>query len=232
MKINLSEIFVSIQGEGPNTGQQVVFVRFSGCNLRCQWGKNRCDTPYTSWEPETNLVEAEDILHEMRALNSGCKHVVITGGEPTLQEAGLSELCRFLKPLGYKIDLETNGTRLIPNEIDTVVCSPKLSDSAPLGFPMAVQHQTERQLFKQHIKGNDPRVYLKFVVGANTNIQEIMEIVELLECPKNRVYLMPQGTDSDELSASSPAVAELALLYGFNFSPRLQIMLWGNLRGK
>lgn len=231
MLLNLSEIFLSIQGEGPHLGRLVVFVRFSGCNLRCRWGNSLCDTPYTSWEPETNLVEIEQIIERITHTALDCRHVVITGGEPTLQK-GLGELCKILKNLGYHIDIETNGTRPVPAEIDTVVCSPKLSDSTPLNTAFENQHKSERMLFMQHISGKDPRLFLKFVISPSTHIQEILEIVESLECPKERVYLMPEGKDAEVLAAAAQSVAELAMLHGFNFSPRLHIMLWGNVRGK
>lgn len=115
MKIN--EIFYSLQGEGRFTGTAAVFVRFAGCNMQCGF----CDTnhrPYT-------VYSEDEILQEIARYPA--KRVVLTGGEPTLQLT--KSFIDLLHAHGYKVNLETNGTRPLPTEdIDWVVCSPKGSD--------------------------------------------------------------------------------------------------------
>ncbi len=111
----INEIFYSLQGEGRWAGRPAVFVRFSGCNLRCPF----CDTDFTDYTE----MSAEDILGRVRQLGGDCRFVVITGGEPTLQVD--DKLTALLRGQGYFLAMETNGTRRVPGGIDWVTCSPK-----------------------------------------------------------------------------------------------------------
>lgn len=110
----VNEIFYSLQGEGFWTGTPMVFVRFSGCNLRCPF----CDTDHREGRP----MRAEEIVQAVRATGS-CKRVCLTGGEPLLQLDG--ELVDALHAAGYQLHLETNGTREVPEGLDWVTLSPK-----------------------------------------------------------------------------------------------------------
>ncbi|MCB0311123.1 MAG: 7-carboxy-7-deazaguanine synthase QueE [Bdellovibrionales bacterium] len=227
--LNLSEIFYSLQGEGPYCGTPAIFVRLSGCNLRCQWGSSICDTPYTSWKPETSLVQIEEIVSQVQSAHARCKTVIITGGEPTLQ-GGLEDLCEALKVGNYSIHLETNGTRAIPPHCDVVICSPKLKDSTPSG-KYAALHQRERQLWAGLRSLPKANLYLKFVIGENPAIEEIQEIVASLQSPPDKVYLMPEGTCRKQVLERGPRVAELAKSLGYRFSTRMHILLWDQARG-
>ena len=111
MRIN--EIFYSLQGEGRFTGVPAVFVRLAGCNLRCPF----CDTDFTSF---TEMSE-EDIVREVNGYPA--RHVVLTGGEPTLQLT--DTLVARLHEAGCFVQMETNGTHPVPSGIDWVTCSPK-----------------------------------------------------------------------------------------------------------
>lgn len=113
MKVN--EIFYSLQGEGYWTGRPAVFVRFSGCNLSCPF----CDTDFKQYE---ELAE-EEVVQRVEMCGHGCKFVVLTGGEPTLQAT--IELVNLLHEHSYYIAMETNGTREVPDGVDWVTCSPK-----------------------------------------------------------------------------------------------------------
>lgn len=114
-KYKVNEIFYSLQGEGRWGGRAAIFVRFSGCNLKCPF----CDTDFRAF----TLMGEQDILREMQALSDACRFVVFTGGEPTLQVD--EALVSLLKEHGYYIAMETNGTHLVPAGIDWVTCSPK-----------------------------------------------------------------------------------------------------------
>src|SRR5579862_6099350 len=122
--MKIAEIFYSIQGEGVLAGVPSVFVRTSGCNLRCVW----CDTPYASWNPEGPVVSVEEIVSQVESY--GCKHVVLTGGEPMLFEP-VVELASTLKGLGHVITIETAGTIYRDIECDLMSISPKLTNSIP-----------------------------------------------------------------------------------------------------
>ena len=114
-KYKVNEIFYSIQGEGRHAGRAAIFVRFSGCNLKCPF----CDTDFKKYEE----MGAIDILNKIQLLSPDCKFVVFTGGEPTLQVD--EELTTLLQNWGYYIAVETNGTHLLPQGIDWITCSPK-----------------------------------------------------------------------------------------------------------
>src|SRR5215211_2456212 len=101
--MRISEIFFSVQGEGKLTGVPSVFVRASGCNLRCQW----CDTPYASWQPEGEDVSVDRIVEQV--VGYPAKHVVLTGGEPMIMP-DIGPLCAALKGRGYHITIETAAT--------------------------------------------------------------------------------------------------------------------------
>lgn len=111
--LRINEIFYSLQGEGVFTGTPAVFIRFSGCNRACSF----CDTDFAGFAE----MSAEEILTEVQKYPA--KHVVLTGGEPTLQQ--LHELCARLKNLGYFIQIETNGSNEVNKLVDWVTCSPK-----------------------------------------------------------------------------------------------------------
>lgn len=113
MKLLVNEIFYSLQGEGARVGQPSIFIRLSKCNLRCSF----CDTEF-EWGEEKTM---EEIEHEIDQF--GCKWIVWTGGEPTLQLT--EEVVAFFKNKDYWQAIETNGTRKIPKGIDYITCSPK-----------------------------------------------------------------------------------------------------------
>src|SRR3954466_11617559 len=122
--MKISELFYSIQGEGKLVGVPSVFVRASGCNLRCSW----CDTPYASWDPEGENFPIAEIIRQVRAFN--CRHVVLPGGEPMIMP-DIVELCAAIRAAGHHITIETAATVYKPLELDLASLSPKLSNSTP-----------------------------------------------------------------------------------------------------
>src|SRR5262249_2029762 len=127
--MRIAEIFRSLQGEGFLTGTPSVFVRASGCNLRCSF----CDTPYTSWEPEGEDLSVDEILRQVDsflATDGPCHHAVLTGGEPRLF-AELVPLAAALRERGLHITVETAGTLYLPLACDLMSISPKLANSTP-----------------------------------------------------------------------------------------------------
>src|ERR1700677_772136 len=115
--MKISEIFYSIQGEGMLAGVPSVFLRTSGCNLRCTW----CDTPYTSWKPEGDDLSLDKILADVH--RHGSNHVVVTGGETMIQQ-DIVQLTQRLKDLGLHIPIETAGTVYQPVTCDLMSISP------------------------------------------------------------------------------------------------------------
>jgi 7-carboxy-7-deazaguanine synthase len=222
--LKIAELFYSIQGEGSLAGVPSVFVRTSGCNLRCSW----CDTPYTSWNPEGTDLSLDQILDEARA--HPARHVVVTGGEPMIAPEIIPLTVR-LRQAGFHITIETAGTVFQPVACDLMSISPKLANSTPQG-PFAAQHERLRiqpdvlldLMFRFHHQ-------LKFVVEKPADVEEVLSLVQQLGADHANVMLMPEGTDRDQVRERSLWIAEVCKEEGFRFSPRLHIELYGHQRG-
>jgi 7-carboxy-7-deazaguanine synthase len=200
------EVAGCIQGEGMYQGVPSLFIRTSGCNLRCLFTSkdkkhNFCDTSYSSFKPEKNLMEVETVAKIIRNNIGNMKHLVVTGGEPMLQADALIYLFRLIKDLNLKITIETNGTvydeEMIPY-IDLLSISPKLKNSEPTKDKLAdINYNLNHDLINQHIsrrynlevlvdliraslgiysypKGK-PKLQLKFVVTSPEDLKEIIE---------------------------------------------------------
>lgn len=161
--LRITETFVSLQGEGLLTGTQSFFIRTSGCNLRCWF----CDTPYASWQPEGHLIKIESLVQQ--ALQSGCDHVVLTGGEPMLP-AGCVDLVGMLRSEGLHVTIETAGTVYRSLTADLMSISPKLPGSGPglmkmsSGEPTALAAGSRIAAFSAEIEPIEP---LASVPSAN-----------------------------------------------------------------
>jgi 7-carboxy-7-deazaguanine synthase len=222
--VKIAEIFYSIQGEGSLIGVPSVFVRTSGCNLRCSW----CDTPYTSWQPEGGERTVDEIVNEVRQYPAS--HVVVTGGEPMIAP-GIVNLTEQLREHRLHITMETAGTVFAPVACDLMSISPKLANSTPEGR-WAAQHDRLRfqpDVLRNLIDGYDYQ--LKFVVAQREDLDEINRILEKVQADRNKVILMPEGIEPSVLRERGIWLAELAKAEGFRFTPRLHVELWGNRRG-
>lgn len=227
--MKIAEIYKSVQGEGLLTGTPSVFVRASGCNLRCWF----CDTPYASWNPEGNDYAVDEIVAEVEEWD--CRHVVLTGGEPMLF-AELIPLCEKLRQQGRHITIETAGTLFLPVECDLMSISPKFSSSRPDAEKhphWSRRHERERfrpDVMRQLLSGFEYQ--LKFVVDMAADIPELEAF--LTEFPKidsQRVLLMPQGTTQEALTEHADWLEPLCIERGWTFCPRRQIEWFGPVRG-
>jgi 7-carboxy-7-deazaguanine synthase len=223
--LRIAELFHSIQGEGLLAGVPSFFIRTSGCNLRCAW----CDTPYTSWQPEGSEFTLDEILREVRA--HPVRHVVVTGGEPMIAPE-IIPLTNRLRGLGLHITIETAGTVAKPVACDLMSISPKLSNSTPRDDRWAAQHdrlriqpETLAELMTRY------EYQLKFVIERPEDMDEVRALVESLGAARERVALMPEGTDPERLRERSRWLVEICKEDGFRFCPRLHVDLWGNRRG-
>jgi 7-carboxy-7-deazaguanine synthase len=223
--MRIAEIFYSVQGEGGLVGVPSLFVRTSGCNLRCSW----CDTPYTSWNPEGDDLSIGEILARAAEFPAA-RHVVLTGGEPMIAPA-IVELSERFREDGMHITVETAGTVFTPVACDLMSISPKLSNSTPEGVFRA-QHERLRQqpeVLLRLMAGYDYQ--LKFVIAREADIDEVRALVSQLNAPAGKVILMPEGIRADILRERGLWLAELCKQHGFRFSPRLHVDLYGNRRG-
>ncbi len=226
--MQVNEIFKSIQGEGPNFGKPAIFLRTAQCNLKCTW----CDTKYTwDWKnydfqkevKEMTIDEVKDAIYALEI-----KHLVITGGEPLLQQDDLADLLSFLKPDFY-VEVETNCT-ILPNKmltdlVDQWNVSPKTKNS---GNPLELCENNECYYFF----ANQKNCFFKYVVENETDIPEIKKFVTKYKIPEKRVQLMAQASTKEEISMREKSISELAKSHNFEFSPRLHVAMWGSQRGK
>jgi len=225
----IAEIFHSLQGEGELTGVPSVFVRTSGCNLRCNW----CDTPYASWNPEGPVRPVSDILDEVAA--AGVRDVVVTGGEPMLFD-GIEPLLHGLAAHGHFVTVETAGTVYRDVPIDLLSVSPKLANSTPDDPDWRERHEATRsdlnplrQLLAQY------RYQLKFVVDPDVDLAgqdaEISRLLESVGALASKVMIMAEGTDSETLHRRGRALALWCIERGYRLTPRFHVDLFGNTRG-
>ena len=226
----ISEIYESRQGEGLLTGQVSLFIRTSGCNLRCQF----CDTPYTSWQPTGQQMAIDQILADWE-MTTDRRHVVITGGEPMLQK-DLADLCQACRDRDWHITIETAGTVDRELACDLMSISPKLSNSTPersRAGEWAARHEATRhrpQIVRRLIDRYPWQ--LKFVVDTPDDLAEIDQYVQALgTIERARVLLMPQGVERDELESRGQWLEPACRDRGFRYCPRMHIVWYGNRRG-
>ena len=223
------EVFYSLQGEGTNTGAPSVFLRLAACNLACGW----CDTKYTwDWEHydyAQEVVSMETGQAEERILSFGCSRLVITGGEPLLQQTGLAPLIASLKERGFQFEVETNGTIApqpeLVQHVDQWNVSPKLAASGNTPDRREQRHVMDalRRL---------PNAYFKFVVTEPEDVDEVCAIRDRYGLPNQRILLMPEGVTAESIQRRSRWVSDACAKEGFRFSTRLHILLWGDQRGR
>ena len=229
MFVRISEIFYSIQGEGRLAGTPSLFIRTSGCNLRCVW----CDTPYTSWRPEGGSWPLAKVLR--RVDQHTANHVVVTGGEPMLAPE-IESLTAALRQRGKHVTIETAGTISKQISCDLMSLSPKLANSTPWkreNGRYAASHERRRLNFPVLQSYLDAYDYqLKFVVDRAEDFTEVREIIEgLRNVDVARVLIMAQGTTRKRLDEKAGWILRECLRYGYSFTPRLHIELFGNRRG-
>ena len=223
--MKIAEIFYSIQGEGALAGVPSIFVRTSGCNLRCVW----CDTPYTSWQPEGDELSIDEILARVDGYPQA-RHVVLTGGEPMIAPQ-VVELTERFRTRGLHTTIETAGTVFKPVACDLMSISPKLAHSTP---PGAWESTHERLRIQPDVLQRLMSAYpyqLKFVVAKPEDMGEIGRLLDQVAADRSRVVLMPEGIDPETLRQRGVWLAEICKREGFRFSPRLHVDLYGNQRG-
>lgn len=223
------EIFRSIQGEGVSAGTPSVFLRLATCNLSCAW----CDTKYTwdwrsyDYDGEVMALPRDEV--EERVLAFGLTHLVITGGEPLLQQRELAPLATSLARRGFYCEVETNGTLSPQSEMMSAISqwnvSPKTSNSGNLRD----RREIPRALSAFQKLDN---AYFKFVVVGPADVDEVCRLADSYGIPPQRVVLMPEGVTAGVIQERGAWVADACVRLGFRFSTRLHILLWGDRRGR
>jgi 7-carboxy-7-deazaguanine synthase len=224
----VSEVFgPTVQGEGPSLGKRAAFLRLGRCNLDCSY----CDTPFTwnwdEYDPAVELSEraVDDVVAEIDAM--GVDRVVVTGGEPLLQQRRLVPLLEGCAARGWPVEIETNGT-IVPDErvLELVArwnVSPKLENS---GVELA-QRIRPRALEAFRATG---RAAFKFVVSQADDLDEVAVLVDAHGLAP--VWIMPEGTEPIAWLERARALSDPVLARGWNLTPRLHVLLWGDQRGR
>ncbi|MFD1586533.1 7-carboxy-7-deazaguanine synthase QueE [Halorientalis brevis] len=235
----INELFYSLQGEGRLAGVPTVFVRTSGCNLRCWF----CDSYHTSWEPTHDWQDVDEIVAAVDSYDQA-EHVVLTGGEPLLHEASVDLLNR-LGDAGYHTTVETNGTIFRDAHVDLASISPKLQSSTPTpekdptGEGKWAERHDQRRVDLDALAAlvDAYESQLKFVVTDADDLPEIDRLVERVRdaaattVHDSDVLLMPEGATREALDETRNAVAELAMDRGYRYTPRLHVDLWNDAPG-
>ena len=239
------EIFYSIQGEGKSIGNPSIFVRTSLCNLHCIW----CDTDYTwNWVgtpfPHQNDADAQykkfeqadhivkiDILDVIKIIQSfSCKQIILTGGEPMMQQKELAAMMEKLNQIdtGYRYEVETNGTYLPNSAFDGLIhqynVSPKLSNS---GNPTS---RRDKPVAMRFFAQSDKAAF-KFVIADTQDMEEVFTLQKKYGIQAERIWLMPQADNRTSMEQKRQEIVDLCLEYGFHYSDRLHIQIWDKKKG-
>lgn len=223
----VAEVFgPTFQGEGPSAGRLAMFVRLGRCNLDCAW----CDTPYT-WDwtrhdpaEELRTRTVDDVAAQLNGI--GAPLLVVTGGEPLLQQGGLERLLACTRQAGWRTEIETNGT-VAPRPgllalVDGWNVSPKLANSG-----IATARRIKPDVLQTLAATG--RAAAKFVVTAPGDLDEVAAIADAGDL--RDVWIMPEATDGETLARRLQELAPLVLARGWNLSNRLHVALWGDARG-
>lgn len=239
------EVFHSIQGEGKSIGVPSVFVRTSLCNLHCIW----CDTDYTWNWVGTRFTHANDQrpgyqkfdkkkwiavcgVDEVAALVAAfeCPNVILTGGEPMLQQPSLAALMLRLRQTNpaYRFEVETNGTLVPSVEFDAAIdqynVSPKLENS---NNPRKLREKPAAyRYFAQ-----SPKAHFKFVVAEKTDLAEVLKLAERYAAAPEKIWLMPEGNTRQMLSRRRRWLVDVCKEHGFRYTDRLHVQIWGSKKG-
>jgi 7-carboxy-7-deazaguanine synthase len=247
--LRVNEIFgPTIQGEGPYTGRHCMFVRMYDCNLACTW----CDTPYT-WansitraeKHQSNTIYAKN--QNMEEMVAGSVYdellkywniydkpttIVISGGEPLMQQDPLEDMIDHLNYFENMVHIETAGTilpsPLIQSRCEAIIVSPKLQHS---GNPLSKRYKKDvlTELALQR------RTWFKFVVMHNAGMDgedfaEVDQIVRECSIDPRKVYIMPEGTKSGDVISGAKSIVDQVTQRGYNLSLRMHTLLWGDER--
>lgn len=229
--LTVSEVFgPTVQGEGPSAGQRAMFLRLGRCNLTCRW----CDTAYTwdwrglngvAYDPRLELHDETLSTLSSQLMHSGVELVVVTGGEPLLQQRTLARLARALVLGGYRVEVETNGT-LAPGDelveyVELFVVSPKLAHAGMMPS-QRIRPDVLRRF--EDVGG----AVLKFVVTTPQDLDECDRVRR--HAPELPAWVMPEGRDAKTLDVRMRLLAGEAIRRGYHVSDRLHVRLWGDQR--
>jgi len=230
--LRVSEHFYSIQGEGPTVGVPAIFIRLQGCNLNCgdAGGDWVCDT-IDVWKNGTAhaINDWQDyFLKEYQQPLSLGAHIIITGGEPLLQQTALIDWLSTFKHQPF-IEVETNGTIIPQPKLSRYInqwnVSPKLSNSGE-SMSRRLKHDA-----LQWFLMNDRSIF-KFVISSDKDIEEIRTLCSIINAwPIRKKYLMPAADSKIKLETIYPSIIDICKTHGFSLSQRFHLSIWDQTTG-
>jgi len=235
-KVSGDGIFATRQGEGVTAGMNAVFLRLHFCNLACgRDGGWKCDTWYT-WDKQTREFwqESQDITPEAVAQKvviawtekfglASDHRIVVTGGEPLLQQREIAKLLKFLP--GWKVEVETNGTIIPISELHDCQfnCSPKLANSGN-GLNRRYRPQVLNAI------AGLPNSWFKFVVTSVQDLDEVKTMVIGSGIPDAKVLIMPEGNSVEIVQSRLNSLQDQVVALGWQTTNRNQLIWFGNQR--
>lgn len=231
-RLGVSEIFgPTFQGEGPSLGRRCSFVRLVGCNLECGF----CDTPFT-WDytgkngrayrakDEITVLTPDEIMADLA--ERGADTLIVSGGEPLLQQKALVPLLEQARAAGWWVEVETAGT-IAPSPalvrlVSQFNVSPKLANSGN------APDRRYRPAALAALQGTGTAAW-KFVATGPGDLDEVQRIVDAHRL--DPVYIMPEGTSAEQVARHGADLADAVLARGWRMTTRLHILLWGDERG-
>jgi len=238
----VNSLFYSIQGEGPRIGTPSFFIRLGGCDLDCFY----CDSKETWSGQSTNIkMTIPSIVNEYVKYCQQCKsnisNIVITGGEPLIQQKEIVNLIKqmnnstkkllYVFPEDINFEIETNGT--IEPIIELCELCPEFNVSIKLDSSnVSRSRRIKSKVIKKYVKSSesDFNIKFKFVINNETDIEEMLDLYEDFNIDEKIIYLMPEGKTQEEIQQHSLLVVDTCKKYGFKYCDRLQINIWGNKR--
>ena len=234
MTINISEIFYSVQGEGVSIGAPALFVRLQGCNLTCTW----CDTPYT-WKPGQNKdfkrYQVSELVDEIAGhIQAAVSEpiVVITGGEPLLQQEQIKRMIQLLREREILVhyEIETNGT-IFPHALTEFRTNIQLNVSPKLANSDVPKEKRFCREILELLASPDSgfRTFFKFVITNKTDFDEIFTDFDFI--PREKMIIMPEGVTKESQVDGLSSCVEICKENGLRLIPRLHTLIWENRRG-
>ena len=244
-KVAIGEMYSCLQGEGKFIGIPHLLIRVSGCKLRCQFAESFCDTPFASWAPEKGKFTLDDV-RDLYRNHPQIKYTMITGGGPTAHADLLKQLCDIaVNQYNHYVTIETEGSEFVQTDAQFISLSPKLANSTPRPGTMnpytgkLVTEANKRQHEKwrcnydamKDLLNSHEDFQVKPVISNKNELEEFRALQKILSVPNDKIYLMPEGLNREQLKRRRQLLSEVAVEMGYNFTDRLHIITYGDKRG-